>query len=101
MVDYSSDLFAAGTQLGQNGVDAVLVDGAQCSSGNTQLHPTVLGGHPEASIVQVGKETEACFVVCVRNVDAGLNDFAGNLANEGHTHLERSGVDHSPAFGGP
>src|SRR5690606_18549724 len=101
MVDYSSDLFAAGTQLGQNGVDAVLVDGAQGSSGNTQLHPTVLGGHPEAALVQVGEETAAGLVVCVRDVVAGLHALAGNLANAGHTHLERSGVAHSPGDGGP
>src|SRR5690606_36101016 len=101
MVGYSSDLFAAGTQLGQNGVDAVLVDGAQGSSGNTQLHPTVLGGHPEAELVQVGVETAAGLVVCVRDVVAGLHALAGNLANAGHTHLERSGVAHSPGAGGP
>src|SRR5690606_19702563 len=101
MVGYSSDLFAAGTQLGQNGVDAVLVDGAQGSSGNTQLHPTVLGGHPEAALVQVGEETAAGLVVCVRDVVAGLHALAGNLANAGHTHLERSGVAHSPGDGGP
>src|SRR5690606_31640385 len=101
MVGCSSDLFAAGTQLGQNGIDAVLVDGAQGSGGNTQLHPTILRGHPEAALVQVGEETAAGLVVCVRDVVAGLHALAGYLANAGHTHLERSGVAHSPGDGGP
>src|SRR5690606_34214885 len=101
MVGYSSDLLAAGTQVGQNGIDALLVDGAQGSGGNTQLHPTVLRSHPEAALVQVGEETAAGLVVGVRDVVAGLHALAGNLANAGHTHLERSGVAHSPGDGGP
>src|SRR3546814_4142226 len=52
----SSDLFAAGAQVGQDDVDAVLVDGAHGGCGNAQFHPTVLTGDPEAALVQVRSE---------------------------------------------
>src|SRR5690606_34752802 len=80
----SSDLLAAGTQLGQDRVDAVLVDGAHGSRGNAQLHPAVLAGDPEPALVQVREEAAAGLVVGVRDVVAGLHALAGDLANSGH-----------------
>src|SRR5690606_4642374 len=80
----SSDLLAAGTQLGQDRVDAVLVDGAHGSRGNAQLHPAVLAGDPEPALVQVREEAATGLVVGVRDVVAGLHALAGNLANSGH-----------------
>src|SRR5688500_4888165 len=57
--DPPSDLLAALAQVGQNGVDAVLVDGAQGSRGKTQLHPAVFAGNPEPAFMQVREETAA------------------------------------------
>src|SRR5690606_1376169 len=80
----SSDLFAAGAEVGQNDVDAVLVDGAHGGCGNAQFHPTVLTGDPEAALVQVGEETTTGFVVGVRDVVAAHHALAGDLTSPGH-----------------
>src|SRR5690606_26942965 len=79
---------------------AVLVDGAQGSRGNTQLHPPVLGGHPEAALVQVGEEAAAGLVVRVRDVVARLHALAGDLADAGHG-LTPWGCTKRDAVGGP
>src|SRR5690606_13216297 len=84
MVSYSTELLATLAQLGEDGVDAVLVDGAQGSRGNTRLHPAVLAGDPEPALVQVGKETATGLVVRVRDVVAGRRTLAGDLADSGH-----------------
>src|SRR5688572_3602042 len=94
MVVSSSDLFAAGAELGQDGVDAVLVDGAQRLRGNLQLDPAVFAGDPEATLVQVGQEATAGLVVGMRDVVAGLHALAGDLAYAGHTHLDMVSVMH-------
>src|SRR5687768_10465918 len=57
--------------------------------GNTELHPAVLAGDPEAALVQVGQEAATGLVVGMRDVVAGLHALAGDLAYAGHTHLER------------
>src|SRR5690606_35813897 len=80
----SSDLFAAGAEIGQNDVDAVLVDGAHGSRGNAQLHPAVLAGDPEPALVQVREEAATGLVVGVGDVVARLHALAGDLANSGH-----------------
>src|SRR3546814_3421869 len=80
----SSDLFAAGAQVGQDDVDAVLVDGAHGGCGNAQFHPTVFTGDPEAALVQVGEETAAGFVVGVRDVVAAHPALDGDLPSPGH-----------------
>src|SRR5690606_32360490 len=84
MVRSSSDLFAALAQVGQDGVDAVLVDRAQALGGNAQLHPAVLGGNPEAALMEIGQETAAGLVHRVRDVVAGRRTLAGDLADSGH-----------------
>src|SRR5690606_26990910 len=99
---FSSDLFAAGAEFGQNDVDAVLVDGAHGIGGNAQLHPAVLAGDPEPALAQVGKETAAGLVVGVRDVVAGLHALAGDLANSGHNAPRWClGVPHGLGDGGP
>src|SRR6218665_3858369 len=80
----SSDLLAARAQLGQHGVDADLVDGAQRVRGNLQLDPAVLAGDPEAALVQVGQEAAAGVVVGVGDVVTRHRTLAGNLAYAGH-----------------
>src|SRR3546814_10838311 len=89
----SSDLLAAGTHLGQNGIDTVLVDGAHGVHGQAQFDPAVLAGNPEPAFMQVGKDTAAGSVVGVRDVVAALHTFSGYLAHTGHgTHRSRSSV---------
>src|SRR5690606_10702275 len=89
MIQSSSDLFAACAEIGEDGVDAVLVDGAHGVGGNTQLDPTVLAGDPEAALVEIGHEAAAGLVHGVRDVVAGRRSLAGYLAYTGHVHLER------------
>src|SRR5690348_8231880 len=83
----SSDLLAAGTQLGDHGLDALLVDGAQRVVGDAQLDPAVLAGDPEAALVQVRQPAAAGLVVGVRDVVTGLHTLSGDLANAGHDEL--------------
>src|SRR3569623_1097282 len=83
----SSDLLAAGTQLGDHGLDAILVDGAQRGVGDAQLHPTVFAGDPEAALVQVGQPAATGLVVGVRDVVAGLHTLSGDLTYTGHEGL--------------
>src|SRR3546814_19711881 len=75
----SSDLFAAGAQVGQDDVDAVLVDGAHGGCGNAQFHPTVLTGDSDAALVQVGEETTTGFDVGARAVVAAPHARACDL----------------------
>ena len=84
MIQFSSDLLALLAQVGQDGIDAVLVDGAQGRSRNAELDPTVLRGDPEAALVEVGHETTAGLAVGVRDVVAGNRALAGYLADFGH-----------------
>src|SRR5690606_12779963 len=84
MVQSSSDLFAACAEVGQNGIDPVLVDGAHGVGGNAQLHPAVLAGDPEPALVQVGHEAAAGLVHGMRDVVAGRRSLAGDLAYSGH-----------------
>src|SRR5690606_14124262 len=100
MARSSSDLLAAGTQLGQDRVDAVLVDGAQGLRGNPQLDPAVLAGHPEAALVQVRQEAAAGLVVGMRDVVAALHALAGDLAYAGHVRTPRSAPS-KVSVGGP
>src|SRR6201991_2238673 len=83
----SLDLFAAGTEVGQHGFDTVLVDGAQRVVGNAQLHPAVLAGDPEATLVQVRQPAATGLVVRVRDVVAALHTLIGDLASTGHGGL--------------
>src|SRR5688572_13182202 len=102
MVQSSSDLFAAGAHVGEDGVDAVLVDRAQRVHGKTQLHPAVLRRNPEAALVKIGKETAAGLVVRMRDVVARLHALAGHLANSAHGQTPGSiGTVRSPDGGGP
>ena len=75
---------AAGAQIGQNGVDALLVDDAHALGGHAQLHEALLAGHPETVGVQVRQETPARPVVGVGNVVTRLRAFSRYLAYLGH-----------------
>src|SRR5690606_26187573 len=102
MVQSSSDLLALLAQVGEDGVDAVLVDGAQGGGGNAELDPTVLRSDPEAALVEVGLEATTGLAVGMRDVVAGRRALAGDLADFGHC-APRWCVDvaRSPGDGGP
>src|SRR5690606_11453832 len=79
-----SGQFATGAQIGQDGVNADLVDGAQRLGGYTQADPAVFAFDPETARLQVGKETTLGLVVGVRDVVAHHRARAGNLAYACH-----------------
>src|ERR1700759_2692847 len=81
------DLLAAAAQFGEDGFDAVLVDGTQGIGGNAQFHPTVFARHPEAALVQGRPPAAPGFVVGMRHIVARLRALAGYLADLRHTYL--------------
>src|SRR6185312_10989290 len=88
----SSDLFAAGTHLGNHGLDAILVDRAQRMVGNAQFDPAILAGDPEATFMQVGQPAATGLVVGVRDVVAALHTLSGDLTYTGHDDLRKNGL---------
>src|SRR5690606_11221065 len=54
--DPGSDLLAAGAKVGDDRVDAVLVDRAQRGVRHAQANPAVLGLAPELAVLQVRQE---------------------------------------------
>src|ERR1700758_1359801 len=89
MAQSSSDLFATGAQVGDHGLDALLVDGAQRLVGDAQFHPAVFAGNPEPTLMQVGQPAAAGLVVGVRDVIAGLHTLSDDLAYTGHDDLRK------------
>src|SRR5690625_2828755 len=87
MIQSSSDLLATGTQLGDHGFDALLVDGAQCVVGYAQLDPALFAGNPETTLVQVRLPAATVLVVGVRDVVAGTHALACDLALTSHDGL--------------
>eukprot|EP00825_Cyclidium_porcatum_P005651 TRINITY_DN1276_c0_g1_i1.p1 TRINITY_DN1276_c0_g1~~TRINITY_DN1276_c0_g1_i1.p1 ORF type:complete len:146 (-),score=14.48 TRINITY_DN1276_c0_g1_i1:4-441(-) len=60
--------FAASTQIGQDGVNAVLVDQAQTGVGNAQAQEAVFRFDPETTVLQVRQETAFGSIVGMGNV---------------------------------
>src|SRR5215469_13143705 len=86
----ASELVALGAQLGDDLVDAFLLDGAHAAGRQTQRHPALLRLHPEALRMQVRQEAAALLVVGVRDAVTDGRLLAGDLADAGHTNnLER------------
>src|SRR6185503_2505960 len=85
----ASDALALGAHAGQNGVDAVLVDRAQCVGGEAQAHPAVFALHPEPAALQVGQEPALGLVVGMRHVVANHGTLAGDLTHSSHRSLLR------------
>ena len=65
---------ALGAQIGDDLVDADLVDQTQSGVADAQAHPAVLGLHPETAVLQVRQEPALGFVVGVGDIvpDHGL-----------------------------
>jgi len=81
------DLLAAGTHFEQDGVDAVFVDGAQCSIGQAQRHPTILRFNPQAAALQIRQETTLGFIVRVGDVVAHHGLFPSYLTDACHDNF--------------
>ena len=80
----SLDCDALSAQIGQYGINAVLVDGTEPRIGQAQAHPTVFGFDPEASILKVRQEPTLGLVVRMGNIVAHHRGFPRNLANACH-----------------
>ncbi len=67
----ASDLHAVGAQLGNDDVDALLLDRAQRIRGDAQADPALLAFEPETLRVQVRQEAATLLVVGVRDAISG------------------------------
>src|SRR4029078_10626261 len=83
----ASDVLAARARDGEDGIDAVLVDGAQRVVGEAQAHPAVFALDPEPAALQVRTEAPLGLVVGVRNVVAHHRGLSGYLADSSHRSL--------------
>src|SRR5436190_1128435 len=70
--------------LGENLVDALLVDEAQARAGEAHLHPAVLALDPEAAVLQVGQVAALGFIVGVGHVVSDSGGLPRDLANASH-----------------
>src|SRR5882672_4295434 len=96
LVSYSlaalSDL-ALGAQVGDDLLDADLLDHSQAAARHPELHEALLVLHPKALRVQIRQEPALRLVVRVGNLVARHRPFPGDLANLRHRWiLERGGA---------
>src|SRR5262249_31953135 len=86
---------------GDDGLDALLLDGAQAVGRDAQRHPPLLRLHPEALRMQVRQEAAALLVVRVGDAvtDGGL--LASDLADPGHTKQPWNSVGYGRRGGVP
>jgi hypothetical protein len=75
---------AALAHVNQYGIDALLVDGAQSLTGDTQAHKAFFTFHPKTVYVQIGIENPLGLVVGVGNIVAYDTTLACHLAFSGH-----------------
>src|ERR1700752_1687819 len=88
-----SELHAPRAQLGDDLVEALLLDGAHAAGGQAQRDPALLGLEPEALRVQVRQEAAPPLVVGVGDAVTDSRLLAGDFADAGHTcNLERNQV---------
>jgi len=101
MVQFSLDLFAASAELGDDGIDTILVDGTQCMIGHFQFDPTVFTGNPETAFVNVRQKSAAGGVIRMGDVVTRHHALAGYLANSTHGVPREKWIIHSPDKIGP
>src|SRR6185503_14250567 len=87
------DVLALGAQLGDDLLDALLVDDSQALTRNAQAHEALLVLEPETLRVQIRQETALRLVVRVGNLVPDHRPFAGDLADPGHGSSLRQGVE--------
>src|SRR5882672_1903351 len=95
LVSYSlaalSDL-ALGAQVGDDLLDADLLDHSQAAARHPELHEALLVLHPKALRVQIRQEPALRLVVRVGNLVARHRPFPGDLANLRHRWILERGV---------
>src|SRR5580658_2150958 len=77
-------LLALLAHLGNDHVDALLLDGPQAVRGHAQRHPALFRLEPETLVVQVRQEAATAAVVRVRDSIARGGALASDLADAGH-----------------
>src|SRR6187399_330901 len=87
---HGSDLLAFGAHAGDDGLDAVLLDGAQTVGGNSQADPATLTLQPEALGVQIRQEAATLLVVGVGDAIADSNALSRDFADAAHKVLGKS-----------
>src|SRR5258708_37289834 len=87
-----SDVLAARAQLGEDDVDAVLVDRAQPGVGQPKAHPAVLALDPELATLQVRQEPPPRPVIGVGNIVAPHPGFTRYYADSSHPSLPMLGI---------
>src|SRR5690606_40168664 len=78
------NFYAAGTNVGEHGLDALLVDDPNALAAHAESHPAVLAGHPVALPTKVGQAPLLGPDVRVRHVHAHERALSGDLADLGH-----------------
>jgi hypothetical protein len=76
--------FALGLKVGQDGLNAKLVDGAQRGIGDAQTDPALLVFKPETTVLKVGQKAALGLVVRVRDAIPDHGALFGDQANSGH-----------------
>src|SRR5688572_8177197 len=84
MCSRSLDVLALGAQLGDDLLDALLVDDPQALPRDAQPNEALLVLEPETLRVQIRQEAALRLVVRVGNLVPDHRPFAGDLADPGH-----------------
>jgi hypothetical protein len=83
------ELFTAGAQFGENGIDTFFIDDTHTVRGYPQTYETPLALDPEPVYVKIGQEPTAGFVIGVGYIISGGGTLARHLADSGHrTYLQ-------------
>jgi hypothetical protein len=75
---------ASGAHIGENGVDAFLVDQTNACGGESDADEAVFAFNPETTALQIREESAFGFVVSVRNIVSHHRLFAGDLTYASH-----------------
>lgn len=84
------NLLAARAHVGQNSINAVLVDGAQPSVSQSHANPAIFALNPELAILQIWQKTALGSVIRMRHVVPRHRRLAGNLTYSGHDGVPKS-----------
>jgi hypothetical protein len=80
----SLNLDALGAEVGNDHIDAALLDGTQAARGDTQAYEALLGLQPKSVGMQIGQKPAALAVIRVRNGIPRFWAFARDLADSRH-----------------
>ena len=78
------NLLTACAQVGQNGINAILVDGAERRIGETQGDKAVFAFYPQTTVLQIRQKPTLGSVICVGNVVPGHGFFTRYLTYASH-----------------